>query len=309
MNGTVTIRYRPIETMDRLHVLLTGAATLEDSSFDTMATLFSMPSRIIKKECAVLEGYGIGRISDECFRLTDRGAVVLSTWNYMGKTDSLNVETSAEAWMLGPGNFCVPGTIRGFQGCTQQAEKQGINTLVEATAFIGRQHKSEITVSGFLDTASQAWNNGHSNWTGHGEAIIAKVGIADSNHAIDSLRGLLLALFDLKNDESDEFLDDKNSLLGTFDDQCKLKRRDNKQLAIGRGACESLLIRDWLSRAADHLLERFEDEPGAFAFTSSVPVAVEADKPKTRHQPDQTPRQQPQKSEGFLRSLFRWFTG
>jgi hypothetical protein len=91
MNGTVKIRYRPIETMDRLHVLLAGAATLEDSSFDSISTLFSLPVRIIKKECAVLEIYGIGRMSDGCFRLTDRGADVLSTWHLMGKNDSLDI--------------------------------------------------------------------------------------------------------------------------------------------------------------------------------------------------------------------------
>ena len=311
MNGTVKIRYRPIETMDRLHVLLAGSATLEDSSFESISTLFSLPTRIIKKECTVLETYGIGRMSDGCFRLTDRGADVLSTWHLMGQNDSLDIETSAKAWTLGPGSFEVPGTIRDFQGCKHYARQYEISDAVEAGKFIRRRHELEIELEAFLACAPAPLERDEKEqkWTMNAEAIIGKIGIAESNDSIDRLKEMLHSLFKIHDDGGEKFIQQKQSLLEAFNEQSIKRSRENRRLVQVKAACESLLIRDWLRQSAVQLLDRFDDEPGAFIFDSSVPVVVMADKPRTEARPQQSAPRTTAKQEGLLRSLFRWFTG
>lgn len=316
MNGTVTIRYRPLETMDRLHVLLAESATLENSSVDYMESLFSLPSSVIRKECAILEGYGIGQTSDGYFRLTDRGVEVLTTWNLLGKTDSVEIETSAKEWSLGPGSFRVPGTIRDFRGCKQLAKQHGVTTKADAKKFIGKRQAAEIELEIFLEKAPKTWHGGKHKWTSNAEAIIGKISVAESNDAIDDLRDLLHSLFKRHDDKSDKFKEQRDSLLDKFNKRANEQRRENRRFADVKISCESLLLREWLSRSASHLLERFEDEPGAFAFDSSVEVALETYKPKTKTRLKQnvpkktrTSPKEPPKSEGLLRSLFRWFTG
>lgn len=236
---------------------------------------------------------------------------MLSTWHLMGKNDSLDIETSAKAWTLGPGSFGVPGTIRDYQGCKQQARQHKISNAIEAGKYIRRRHELEIKLETFLGSvpASMERDGNKQKWTTTAEAIVGKIGIAENSDSIDRLKELLHSLFKIHDDGGEKFMGQKQSLLEAFNEQSNTRKRENKRLMQVKAACESLLLRDWLRQSADQLLCRFDDEPGAFIFDSSVPVAVLADTPRTKARPQQIAPKQSAESEGLLRSLFRWFTG
>lgn len=294
--------------MDQLHLLLADAATLEDTSLESMGKLFSLPSKVIKKEYAALESYGLGQLSEGNFSLSQRGNEVLTAWKQMNKTGCLEVATSAKLWLLGSGSFSVPENVHSFESCQELARQNRIGSTEVAVGIVRQRHKHEIDVAKFLDCVPASWSfEKPDSLSNHANAILTTLEIANDNESIERLQRLLIELFDYRNKVSetyDPLENQRKKWLETFKDKAKKQRRENQTLATSYQLCVSLLLGDWLSKTSGELFTRFAAEPGAFVFASSVPVVLEEKKPKPKI--TQQPRR---KKEGFLRSLLRLFTG
>lgn len=295
--------------MDKLHLLLADAATLEDNTLESMAMLFSLPPKVINKELAVLQSYGIGQLSEDSFSLSQRGAEVLTTWKQMNKTGSLEVETSAKLWLLGTGSFSVPQNVRCFESCQELARQKRIESTEAAACLVRLRQKQEIELAKFLDFAPTSWSlENPDSLCKYADVILATLEMANDDESIDKLQHLLVELFDRQNKISktgDPSENNGEEHLRAFECEAKRKRQENRAIAVSNQLCVPLLLGDWLCNHSKELFPRFAAEPGAFVFTSSVPVVLEQEKPKPK---PKIARQSRRKKKGFLRSLLRLFT-
>lgn len=81
-DGTVTVSYRPLTTMDDLHVLLLAAVARHAGGVSLLEQVFSLPPNVLVKEMAVLESYGlVERLGDE-WTATKRGQRIAAVWGF-----------------------------------------------------------------------------------------------------------------------------------------------------------------------------------------------------------------------------------
>lgn len=71
--GIISVSYRPLATMDELHVLLLAAISVQTNDVPLLEKVFSLPSNVVLKELAILEAYGLAQKAGDKWKPTDRG--------------------------------------------------------------------------------------------------------------------------------------------------------------------------------------------------------------------------------------------
>ena len=110
--GVVSVSYRPLATMDELHVLLLAAVSVQTNDACSLEQLFSLPSNVVVKELAILEAYGLAQKVGDKWMATSRGQRLDRVEHFSTTVAKPMYETSGRQWLLGPGEFSVDEMIR-----------------------------------------------------------------------------------------------------------------------------------------------------------------------------------------------------
>lgn len=327
--GVISVSYRPLTTMDELHVLLLAAVSVQTADLPFLEQVFSLPSNVVATELAVLEAYGLTEKADGKWMATRRGQQIAAVRAALQNRGEAEVRATARQWRLGPGEFAVDEMIRDKKEIDALARDYGITDERWAETFLGQRRQ----VAESFETFVIEWplpRPENSNAGDFGEdALFNNLRLAESDVALQRLKMLLATRIDEVLGRSRDVGAAKGVRTGVdtgvavsaamvhkgqdvmkrFDDASRTQRMANKRICKMQVACESLLVRQWLSTAFDSLLRAFDAEPAAFLFKSTVPY-VEPAAPETPsatvvQAPPVTPKTK-QEKEGVLRLLFRW---
>ena len=330
--GIISVSYRPLATMDELHVLLLAAVSVQTNDVSLLEQVFSLPSNVVVKELTVLEAYGLAQKVGDKWMATSRGQTLTAVWNIFQKRSEADLQTSGRQWLLGPGEFAVDEMIRDKDEIETLARGFEVADAGSAVKFLEERRRAVEEFEAFvLDWPSRAQEDTkHSIFA---EAIVFdNLKLAESAEALTRIEELLATQIGevvdrFKETEVAGVQDNgdgnakdtaasirKNGqgVMKKFEDARQTQRRQNKHLAKVKITCEALLAGQWLSANVGSLVDAFNTEPAAFIFRSTVPfVQPEAPKmPTAPHAPSPPPPPKPkQEEEGVLRSLFRWLFG
>jgi hypothetical protein len=299
-DGSITVSYRPLATMDDLHVLLLAAVAWQTGGLSLLERVFSLPSNVLVKELAVLETYGLAqRVGDE-WTATSRGQRVTTVWNIFHNRSEAEVPASGRQWLLGPGEFAVDEMIRDRSEVAALAASLGITDARSAVTFLDERRRAAEQFEAFvLDWPSQAQEE--SKHGVFGEALVFDhLRFAETDAALTRMKELLAAhvagVVERCEATENSAAEANGSVEGAdtatkmrrqaqevsakFENARRTQRKSNWQLAKVRATCEALLAGQWLSANVGSLLDAFNAEPAAFVFRSTVPlVAPEAANP------------------------------
>jgi hypothetical protein len=327
--GIISVLYRPLDTMDKLHVLLLAAVSVQTTELFLLEKIFSLPGNVVIKELASLEIYGLVQKMGNKWKATSRGQRLYSVWNAFQNRSEAEVRTSERQWLLGPGKFAVEEMCRDKGEIEEAARNLGVADVGSAAKFLEERRMAAKE----FDTFLVAWSSRAPGDTTHGvfgEAIVFEnVRLAETEEALTRLRELLATkigeLVNRSNNSCGDHVDgnqksnditlsirkDGQDVMKNFNDAMKNQRRQNQKIAKVKATCEALLVSQWLSASLRSIAEAFNEEPAGFVFTSTVPLMQpEVINRAATSAPILSPTTKPkQKEEGVLRSLFRWLFG
>lgn len=329
-NGAVCVSYRPLTTMDDLHVLLLTAVAMENTDLVPLEQMFSLPANVIAKELAVLEAYGLAEKVNGTWTATSRGRRITAVWTSFNRRGATEVAATGQQWLLGSGEFTVDEMIRDRSEINDLARGFGITDTVSAVKYLEDRRRAAERFESFLVD----WSRTRSD-TKHGvfaEAIVFdSVKVAETAEALSRLEELFAAnvnevvgrctpaqaaeahpFRDGQSDAAELLRKSAQDVLKRFDEARRNQRKVNQKIAQAKATCEAWLAGAWLTANVDSLRDVFDAEPAAFVFSSTVPLAApEATKrPKAAPRPPRLrPTAEQKHEEGVLRSLFRWLFG
>jgi hypothetical protein len=303
---SIVVRYLPIKTMDRLHILLLDSVSQGGVSSVSISRIFSLPVKMIEKEMLVLELYGYCVSNFEGYSLSERGNEVVSVWNSFNKSEAIEI-VAAKHWKLGVGEFAMPSKAKDFSAIRTRAKQIGIESSQQAFDYVEQRRKALGRHEKFISKARTEMGNATEDWLLLATEIISRLEDADHEDAISDLDALLRLHLKTADDNSGTFQNKRSMLLEQFDKSEKAKWIKNKEIAEVSSICEALLAEDWLAKSAPNFSQCFQREPAAFVFSSTVPYRspVAKKEPAIRVSLNNPPTE----SEGLLRSFFRWLTG
>ncbi len=332
VEGIISVSYRPLATMDELHILLLAAVSVQTNDLSLLEQVFSLPRNVVVKELAVLEAYGLAQKVGVHWSATRRGLQLAAVWNTFHKQVEIDVQTSGRQWLLGPGEFVVNEMIRDKDEIEALAHSYGTADSGSAVKFLEERRRAAEEFEAFV----AAWPSLAQSDTEHGEfdetLVFSNLKLAETDETLARLEELLIThiseVVDRRNNpdmaagraNGDGKVEDAaatirqrgNDVMKKFDNERRSQRRLNQNLAKVKMTCEAILAGQWLSANLGSLMDAFNTEPAAFVFRSTVPfMQPEAPKkPTAKRAPNPTPTTQPkQEEEGVLRSLFRWLFG
>ncbi|MFO0819268.1 MAG: hypothetical protein U1A77_15075 [Pirellulales bacterium] len=332
VEGIVSVSYRPLATMDELHILLLAAVWAQTNDLSLLELVFSLPTNVVVKELAVLEEYGLVKKVDARWSATRRGLRLAGVWNAFHKQVEIEVQSSGRQWLLGPGEFAVDEMIRDKDEIEALARSYGTADAGSAVKFLEERRRAAEEFEAFV----VAWPSRSYSDTANGEfaetLVFNLLTLAETDEALARLEGLLIThigeVVDRVNKtvvaavhtENEGKLENAaatihkrgNDLMKKFENERRFQRRLNQNLAKIKMTCEAILVGQWLSANFGALVDAFNTEPAAFVFRSTVPfMQPEApEKPTAKRAPNPTSATRPkQEEEGGLRSLFRWLFG
>ncbi len=135
-NGAVSVSYRPLTTMDELHVLLLAAVTVETTDLPLLEQVFSLPANVIAKELAILEAYGLVQKVEGKWLATSRGRQISAVWTTFDRRKSTEVGAIGRQWLLGPGESTVDEMIRDKNEIDALARGFGVAEAGSAENFL-----------------------------------------------------------------------------------------------------------------------------------------------------------------------------
>lgn len=327
--GIISVLYRPLYTMDELHVLLLAAVSVQTTELFLLEKIFSLPGNVVIKELASLEVYGLVQKMGNKWKATSRGQRLYSVWNAFLNRNEAELRTSERQWLLGPGKFAVDEMCRDKGEIEEVARNSGVADAGSATKFLDERRMAAKE----FDTFLLAWSSRAPGDTTHGvfgEAIVFdNLRLAETEEALTRLEELLATkigeVIDRSNDCREVHADVNQSLIDitlsirnsgqevmkNFNDAKRNQRRQNQKIAKVKATCEALLVSQWLSANLRSIADAFNEEPAGFVFTSTVPLMQPEVMNRTATSaPILSPTTKPkQKEEGVLRSLFRWLFG
>ena len=330
--GVVSVSYRPLATMDELHILLLAAVSVQPADVAPLEQLFSLPGNVITKELAVLQAYGLALKVEEKWLATKRGQRLASVWNTFQQRGEADVLASGRQWLLGPGEFPVDEMIRDKREVETLARNFGVADTGSAVKFLEERRGAAERFETFV----REWPPREPGDTKHGvfaEApVFDHVKLAETDEALTRLEELLAsnigAVVDRRKEVENADVQangdrkaegavaslqkDGQEIMKKFENERRTQRRQNQHLARVKMICEVQLAGQWLSTGIGSLMDAFDTEPAAFVFRSTVPfVQPEIPKKPTAPRAPSPPltAKPKQEEEGVLRSLFRWLFG
>jgi hypothetical protein len=150
VDGVVTISFRPLATMDELHILLLAAVSVQANEVSLLEQVFSLPSSVVVKELAVLEAYGLAQNVCDRWTATSRGLQLATVWNTFQKQVEISVQTSGLQWLLGPGEFYVDEMIRDMDEIESQARDLGVASAASALNFLDERRGTAERFESFV---------------------------------------------------------------------------------------------------------------------------------------------------------------
>jgi hypothetical protein len=332
LEGIISVSYRPLATMDELHILLLSAVSVQTIDVALLEQIFSLPSNVVLKELAVLESYGLAEKVGVHWSATSRGMQLAGIWNTFHKQVEIDVQASGREWLLGPGEFAVDEMIRDMDEIEALARSYGIADAGSAMKFLEKRRRVAEEFEAFV----AAWASRVHSDIEHGEfaetLVLNILSLAETDEALARLEDLLsthigevvdrfnktvVAAVRADIDGNPEDVAAKirkrgNDVMKKFENDRRSQKRLNQYLAKVKMTCEAILAGQWLSANFGSLVNAFNTEPAAFVFRSTVPfMQPEAPKkPTAKLVPSPTRTTKPkQEEEGVLRSLFRWLFG
>jgi hypothetical protein len=325
--GIISVSYRPLATMDELHVLLLAAVSMGPNDASQLELVFSLPSNVVVKELTVLETYGLAQKFDDKWTSTSRGQRLTAIWNAFQHRAEAEVRTSGLQWLLGPGEFAVDEMIRDTDEIEAMAGDFGVADASSAVKFLRDRRGAAEGFEAFVHEWPRA--GGDARYGLFAEApVFDNLKVAETDDALRRLDGLIATrigeVVDRLNatevagvhangdgkaeDVAVSIRKNAQDLMKKFQDARRTQYRQNQRLAKVKMTCEALLAGQWLSANVGSLADAFNTEPAAFVFRSTVPfVQPEApQKPTTSRVSSLPPTTKPKQEEGVLRSLFRW---
>ena len=347
VDGVITLSFRPLATMDELHILLLAAVSVQTSDVSFLEQVFSLPSNVVVKELVVLEAYGLTQKVGDQWTATGRGQKIADVWNMFQKRAEIDVQTGGLQWLLGPGEFAVNEMIRDRDEIEALARDFEIADAASSVKFLGERRRASEKFESFVreGPSRPTAATEHDNFA---DAIFFdSVRLAENDEALARLEELLAThigeIVDRfkKKDVTDVHADGKKNndaaglirtrgqdIMKKFKEAKQTQRRQNQYLAKVKMISEALLAGQWLSANVAPLEGAFNTEPAAFIFISTVPlVQAEAHqwpasmyasspssaKPKQEEKgvirSPSTKSKQEEYEEGVMRSLFRWLFG
>lgn len=329
-NGTVCVSYRPLTTMDELHILLLAAVAVQNTDLAPLEQVFSLPANVITKELAVLEAYGLAEKVNGTWAATTRGRRITAVWITFKRRGAKEVAATGRQWLLGPGEFTVDEMIRDKGEINDLARGFGITDAESAVKYLeDRRRAAERFESSLVDWARTRSDPKHGVFA---EAILFDaIKMAETEEALSRLGELFAANVgeavapctpaqstedhtdrDGIADAAESLRKSGQDVLKRFEEARRNQRKVNQKLAQAKVTCEALLAGAWLTTNVGSLRDVFDAEPAAFVFRSTVPLAmteVTRRSTATPRSPKPQPTSEPKQEEGVLRSLFRWLFG
>jgi hypothetical protein len=324
-NGVVSVSYRPLTTMDELHILLLAAVAVQTSERPPLEQVFSLPRNVIAKELAVLEGYGLAQKGDGKWAATARGRQVTAVWTSFNNRGTTEVAATGRQWLLGPGEFSVDEMIRDWPEINDAGRGFGIAEAGSAVKYLEDRRKAAERFESFVVD----WPRTRGD-TKHGEfaesLVFDVVKVAETDEALLRLEELFAANVDEvvghctpvqaavghadgdgKGNAAESLRKRGDDVLKRFEEARRSQRKVNQKLAQAKATCEAWLAGEWLVAHLGSLRSVFEAEPAAFVFRSTVPLAApEVQWSTAARAPRSLAAAVPKQDEGILRSLFRW---
>ncbi len=328
-DGVVSVYYRPLNTMDELHVLLLAAIDFQNSDPLPLEQVFSMPANVIAKEMSVLGAYGLAQTVDDSWLLTERGRQIIAVWTLFDKRGNIEVAATRRQWLLGPGEFTVDEMIRDMNEVHDLARGFGINDSAAAAKYLADRRKTAEQFASFLTDWPSTRIDPKSGESAEASVFDA-VKLAETDEALSRVEELLAASVgevvgrcptakasdgqagsDGNVDAAESLRRSGQDRLKKFEEVRRNQRKANQRLAKTKAICEALLARDWLTTNLGSLQDAFDAEPAAFIFKSSVPHAATEVPMRNRSStpPSPQPAMEPKQQESVLRTLFRWLFG
>lgn len=330
--GVVSVSYRPLATIDELHVILLAAVSEQTNDLSLLETVFSLPRNVVVKELTVLEAYGLAQRVGDNWTATLRGQRLIAIRTMFQNRGEVDLPANGRQWLLGPGEFCADEMSRDKADIETQARLLGIGDLASALKFMDERRRSTEGFEAFVQRWPSQYQANNQNGKLGEEAVFESIKLAETDESLARLEELLATHFgrvvasfeESRRVNFDANVDDatkyaiaslrKNGqdAMKKFDEARRTQRRQNQQVSTARMICEALIAGQWLSANAKPLADAFNTEPAAFIFRSTVPL-VQPEYPKkpmahgvSSPQPTTKPNQ---KKESSLRSLFRWLLG
>lgn len=332
VEGMIAITYRPLATMDELHVLLLASISVQASGVPLLEKVFSLPGNVVVRELAVLEAYGLAERSADWWVATTRGQRLTAVWRSFQNQGKAEVRAHGRDWLLGPGEFAVEEMTRDMEEIEYLARQYGIANGRAAEKFL---HERRQTAEAF-EAYVREWSSRALGDPKRGVftelPIFDGIKLAETDKALTRIEELVAASIGQvvdrlgttehadgcgcgdgrPKDGEAEIRKHSQDVKKKFEEARRAQRRQNQQLAKIRTTCEALLAGQWLAAKGGPLVAAFNAEPAAFIFTSTVPLA-QPEAPKrqaSKHilTPPPSPKRKPE-DEGIVRSLFRWLFG
>ena len=330
--GVVSVSYRPLVTMDKLHVILLAAVSEQTNDLSLLEKVFSLPRNVVVKELTVLEAYGLAQRVGDNWTATIRGQRLNAIWTTFQNRGEVDLPATGRQWLLGPGEFSANEMSRDKADIEAQARTFGVADSSSALKFLDERRRATEGFEAFVQRwPSQSQANNQNGKVGE-EAVIESVKLAETDESLARLEELLathIGQVVARFEENHRVKVDANGngtsedaiaslrksgqdAMKKFDEARRTQRRQNQHVATVRMICEALIAGQWLSVNAKPLADAFNMEPAAFIFRSTVPL-MQPEAPKKPPAPrvsSPPPTAKPQqKEEGVLRSLFRWLFG
>lgn len=330
--GVVSVLYRPLATMDELHVILLAAISEQTNDLSLLEKVFSLPRNVVVKELTVLEAYGLAQTAGDNWTATLRGQRLNSIRTMFQNRCEVDLPANGRQWLLGPGEFCADEMSRDKAEIEAQARTLGVADIASALKFLDERRRATEEFEAFMQRwPSQSQANNKKGKVGE-EAVIESIKLAETDESLERLEELLAthigqvaarfeeshrANVDANGDDATKdaiasLRKNGQDSMKKFDEARRTQRRRNQQVATVRMICEALIAGQWLAANAKPLADAFNTEPAAFIFRSSVPLMQPETpkKPPTPRVSSPPPTAKPkQEEEGVLRSLFRWLFG
>lgn len=328
-NGTVCVSYRPLTTMDELHVLLLAAVAVQNTDLAPLEQVFSLPANVIAKELADLEAYGLAEKVNGTWTATSRGRRITAVWTSFNRRAANEVAATGRQWLLGPGEFTVDEMIRDKSEINDLARGFGITDAESAVKHLEDRRRAAERFESFLVD----WARSRSD-TKHGvfaEALVFDaVKLAETDEALSRIEELFAANVgevvasctpaqaaeghpdrDGKADAAESLKKSGQNVFKRFEEARRSQRKVNQKLAQAKATCEAWLAGAWLTANVGSLRDVFDDEPAAFVFRSTVPLTASKDPTQTTaaRRPGPQSTTELKNEEGVLRTLFRWLFG
>lgn len=334
-DGVVTVSYRPLATMDELHILLLAAVASQVTDTASLEPVFSLPATVITKELNALDAYGLARRVEGSWMATDRGQHIAEVWEAFNRRTFLEIPSTTHSWRLGPGDFSIAEMIRDAAEINRIADGYNVSDADAAIKFLDDRRNAADTFAALV----RNWQSARTDIK-HGAfaefLAFDCVRVAETDDALNRLGDLLAAAVDetarqqatkTSSATAAPFLNgdgkDRKSLQSSGQDVLKQyesmrrdQRKQNWDIAKKKAICEAWLLGKWLIESCDTLRDSFQSEPAAFMFSSTVPLPQpESLKPTTipplvAAQPLQSKQTAaPMQEEGVMRTIFRWLFG